>query len=88
MTSYERLRILHRSLLRQPPSEAALRKLLASLPAYLDNIIRIRPALETEIDYGRQQLQRIQRRIAPGQFANTEAIAQGLHEALAPLFGS
>ena len=79
--------MLHRSLLSQPPSEAALRDLLAVLPAHLDNIVSIRPALVVEVDNSRQQLQQIRGYITPRRLANKEKIAQGLHEALAPLFG-
>ena len=86
VTSYERLRILHRTLLRQPPSEDTLRELLTNLPTYLDDIASIRPALGAEVDYSRQQLQQIQERITPRRLASTERVAQVLHGALAPLF--
>ena len=89
VTSYERLRILHRSLLSKPLSEEALQELLANLPAYLDNIVSIRPALETEVDSSRQQLQHIQGHITRQwpKLNDKEKVAKGLHEALAPLFG-
>ncbi|MBF9239441.1 hypothetical protein I2I05_18760 [Hymenobacter sp. BT683] len=86
ITSYERLRITHRTLLRQPPSEGALRDLLAELPAHLNDIASIRPALEAEVDYSRQQVQRIQECLTPGRLATTKPLALGLHAALAPLF--
>lgn len=88
LTSYERLRITHRTLLKQPQTEADLRNLLAALPDYLDNIATARPALVDEVDASRQTLQRLQNHVAASKYADPQKVVEYLHEALAPLFAS
>jgi hypothetical protein len=84
LTSYERLRMTHRTLLRQRfPS---LRQLLTELPDYLDLVVADRPALKDEVDATRQSLDRIAAYLAVAPAVDEQRVAEGLHRALAPLF--
>jgi uncharacterized protein (DUF2267 family) len=87
VTSYERLRIAHRTL-QQPPTASALRHLLAELPAQLDGIATTRPALANEVASSRDVLQRISTYVTSSPHIDEAQVVQGLHRALAPLFAS
>ena len=86
VTSYERLRITHRTLLHQPPTKASLQHLLEELPGHLDSIASTRPALVDEVEASRQYLQRLQAHLAANKPVDEEKVVQSLHNALAPLF--
>ena len=88
VTSYERLRITHRTLLQQPPTATALRHLLDELPAHLDGIVTTRPALVNEIASSRDLLQRISTYVTTSKHIDEEQVVQGVHRALAPLFSN
>ena len=88
VTSYERLRIAHRTLLQQPPTATALRHLLAELPAHLDGIAATRPALGEVVDASRDYVHRLSAYVATAPCLDEGQVVQGLHRALAPLFGS
>jgi|GEM_PF-5632668 hypothetical protein len=87
VTSYERLRIAHRGLLKQPQTETELRNLLEALPNYLDSIASIRPALVDEVAASRQHVQHLLVRAAVSRQTERQQIVQSLYRALAPLFG-
>lgn len=87
VTSYERLRIAHRTLLQQPPTATALRRLLAELPAHLDGIASTRPALVEVVESSRAYLHRLNTYVATAPAVDEGQVVQGLHRALAPLFG-
>lgn len=88
VTSYERLRITHRTLLQQPPTATALRHLLAELPAHLDGIANTRPALANEVASSRDLLQRISTYVTTSTHIDEEQVVQGLHRVLSPLFAN
>jgi DNA-binding TFAR19-related protein (PDSD5 family) len=88
VTSYERLRMQHRTLLQHPPTTTALRHLIEELPEQLDNIATTRPALVDEVETSRQYLNRIAGYVATTKVIDEEQVVQGLHRALAPLFAS
>jgi hypothetical protein len=88
VTSYERLRMAHRTLLQQPPTATALRHLIDELPAQLEVIASIRPALANEVATSRDYLQRLSNYVATAKFIDEEQVVQGLHRALSPLFAS
>ncbi|MBO2009613.1 hypothetical protein [Hymenobacter negativus] len=88
VTSYERLRIAHRTLLQHPPTAKALRNLIDELPAHLDGIATTRPALVDVVESSRDYLQRLSNYVATAKHIDEGQVVQGLHRALAPLFGS
>jgi hypothetical protein len=88
VTSYERLRIAHRTLLQQPPTATALRHLLAELPAHLEGIATTRPALANEIASSRDLLQRISTYVTTSTHIDEAQVVQGLHRVLSPLFAN
>jgi hypothetical protein len=88
VTSYERLRMTHRTLLQETPTATALRDLLEELPGHLDSIATTRPALADEVEAGRQYLQRLQAHVAASWPVDEHRVAQSLHRVLAPLFAS
>jgi hypothetical protein len=88
VTSYERLRMAHRTLLQHPPTTTALRHLIDELPAQLDFIATTRPALASEVESSRSYLQRIANYVTTSKVIDEEQVVQGLHRALAPLFAS
>ncbi len=88
VTSYERLRMQHRTLLQQPPTAKALRHLIEELPEQLAEIAATRPALASEVETSRHYLGRIAGYVATAKVIDEEQVVQGLHRALAPLFAS
>ncbi|HEX8504430.1 MAG TPA: hypothetical protein VF630_03605 [Hymenobacter sp.] len=86
LTSYERLRMTHRTLLQRPSAAPVLHRLLAELPTHLDHIVADRPALKDEVETTRQYLDRIAAYVATAPAVDQQRVAEGLHRALSPLF--
>jgi hypothetical protein len=86
LTSYERLRMTHRTLLQRPSAVPVLQRLLAEIPTHLDFIVADRPALRDEVEASRQYLDRIAAYVATTSAVDEHRVAEGLHRALSPLF--
>lgn len=86
LTSYERLRMTHRTLLQRPSSAPSLHQLVAELPTHLDLIVADRPALKEEVETTRHTLGKIATYLATAPAVDEKRVAEGLHRALSPLF--
>ncbi|TGE25253.1 hypothetical protein E5K00_08705 [Hymenobacter aquaticus] len=86
VTAYERLRIAHRALLQSPPTPVALEQLLETLPASLQDIARMRPALMDEVDTCQQHLHQVRQQLRRPESVDVDTIIEDLHHSLSPLF--
>lgn len=86
VTSYERLRITHRTLLKNPPTPLALEALLEVLPGYLQEIAVIRPALVDEVDACQQRLRQVHKQLGRKDSVDMGTLIKDLHQTLSPLF--
>jgi hypothetical protein len=86
VTTYERLRITHRTLLQPPLRPAAFRQLVQELPAHLDDIEAQRPGLRDEVAGCRDYLGRLSAYLASHADPDHARLVEGLHRCLAILF--
>lgn len=87
VTTYERLRITHRTLLQPPLAPAAFRQLVQELPARLDDIEAQRPGLRNEVANCRDYVVRLGAYIAGHDDVDHVRLVAGLYDCLAALFG-
>ena len=86
VTTYERLRITHRTLLQSTLRPAAFRQLVQELPAHLDDIEAQRPGLRDEVAGCRDYVKRLSAYLAGHAEADHTRLLEGLHRCLATLF--
>ncbi|MBF9223021.1 hypothetical protein [Hymenobacter ruricola] len=87
LTTYERLRITHRTLLHPPLAPAAFRQLVQELPAHLNDIEAQRPGLQNEVAGCRDYVERLAGYLAGHADVDHVLLVEGLHRCLASLFG-
>ena len=87
VTTYERLRITHRTLLQPPLTPTAFRQLVQELPARLDAIAAQRPGLQDEVAGCRDYVVRLSAYLAGHAEVDHARLVEGLHRCLASLFG-
>jgi hypothetical protein len=88
ISKYERLRMLHRTLIQKPLPEAALHELVQQLPAYFDEIAATRPGLREEVAGCRDYVGRLQAYVAKSGMAEYARIVEGLYGCLSSLFAA
>ncbi|MFD2717777.1 hypothetical protein ACFST9_03560 [Hymenobacter monticola] len=86
VTTYERLRITHRTLLQSPLKPAAFQQLVEELPARLDDIAVQRPGLREEVAGCRDYVKRLSAYLAGHADADHARLLEGLHRCLSSLF--
>lgn len=87
ITTYERLRITHRTLLQPLMKSTAFRQLVQELPAHLDDIEAQRPGLHDEVAGCREYVARLGLYLAGHADVDHARLVEGLHQCLASLFG-
>lgn len=86
LSTYERLRIVHRTELLQQTKPVALQHFVDALPVYFDEIEATRPGLREEVAGCRDYVKRLRAYLDSHAEIDYKRIVEGLHRCLASLF--